>query len=145
LKNRHTDRKDRQFTSAAMKELKEYSWPGNVRELENAVERAFFLSSSTFIDSPVLEQKEILHPHTLSSKELDPSEIKENIHQITFSSSDEKHILFQIMEKTGGNVSTAAKLLGIGKTTLYTMLIRVGIRASDFRKKKKFKIFETKI
>jgi excisionase family DNA binding protein len=49
------------------------------------------------------------------------------------------------MEKTGGNVSTAAKLLGIGKTTLYTMLIRVGIRASDFRKKKKFKIFETKI
>jgi len=101
----------------AMRLLMGYSWPGNVRELQHAIEFAVIRSRDA-----------TLHPFDF------PPEIVEHAEGLPLLSKGHKapirHQDAQILEaldKTDGNRTAAAKLLGISRVTLYRHLKRLGI------------------
>ncbi|TEU16726.1 MAG: sigma-54-dependent Fis family transcriptional regulator [Dehalococcoidia bacterium] len=93
------------FSPDAMEFLLDYDWPGNVRELENAIERAVILTKDSLITVADLPQ-ENLSLVRLASTGKNLKEVEKN------------HVL-NVLRKTGGNYSEAARILGISRMTLY--------------------------
>ncbi|HCE43907.1 MAG TPA: sigma-54-dependent Fis family transcriptional regulator [Lentisphaeria bacterium] len=90
--------------------LMEYNWPGNVRELENVIERAAVFSGDA-----------VIMPEHLP-KSLISSGIRSGAYKgTTLESIGNEHIL-SVLEKTGGNKTRAAEILGIGTATLWRKL-----------------------
>jgi DNA-binding NtrC family response regulator len=122
----------RTFSDATLRVMTEYEWPGNVRELENAIERACALSSG-----PVLHMGDL--PTQLQNFRLQQGpEIHEQEERLErpVSASDgtivsiaemEKQAILGTIRQLKGDKLMAAKLLGIGKTTLYRKLKEYGI------------------
>jgi two-component system response regulator HydG len=103
----------------AMRRLMAYDWPGNVRELENAVERAVALGSGP-----------ILHIADLPSNlQLGPSEKMLESNELTTLDEMERRAILRALRETNGDKLAAARLLGIGKTTLYRKLKQYGPEA----------------
>jgi DNA-binding NtrC family response regulator len=102
----------RTISEDAMVHLTAYDWPGNVRELENAIERAVALGSGPILHVGDLPSN--LHYGTAErmpqSGELVPLE------------EMERRAILRAMREAGGDKIAAARLLGIGKTTLYRKL-----------------------
>jgi PAS domain S-box-containing protein len=96
------------LTRASLRILKNYSWPGNVRELENAIEHAVILAQKHLIKPEHLPE-EICHN---SKNVLAHSEFENE----GFSESDK---IRNALQKTAGNVTRAAALLGVHRTTLW--------------------------
>ena len=101
-----------QFTEAAMSQLLAYDWPGNVRELENAVERATALNSGPLLDLADLPSNVA---YTMNHRQPLPDEI------MPLEELERRAILHALHEASGDRME-AAKLLKIGKTTLYRKL-----------------------
>jgi DNA-binding NtrC family response regulator len=96
----------------AMRRITSYDWPGNIRELENAIERAVALGSGPILhvgDLPSNLQYTASEKHP-DGDELVPLEILE------------RRAIFRALQETSGDKLAAARLLGIGKTTLYRKL-----------------------
>jgi len=106
----------RTISEDAMRRLIAYDWPGNVRELENAVERAVALGSG-----PILHMGDL--PSNLQQdagdKSLDSDEM-------TTLEEMERRAILRALRETNGDKLAAARLLGIGKTTLYRKLKQYG-------------------
>lgn len=105
-----------ELSPTALEKLEQYAFPGNVRELQYTMERAVImsegdlLSSSDLIFSPieaVVEEKEDLKDLNLSSVE--------------------KNTILRVIEKHHGNISRAAKELGLTRTALYRRLSKYDI------------------
>jgi transcriptional regulator with PAS, ATPase and Fis domain len=96
----------------ALRRLLAYDWPGNVRELENAIECAVALS-----DESILTLDDLASVPNWGSSEgsLDSNEL------VPLAETERRAIL-QALQNTGGDRLAAARLLGIGKTTLYRRL-----------------------
>ncbi len=105
------------ISDEAMRILLEYSWPGNVRELKSAIEVAVICCKGVIIqpDDLPLELFESNDRQTLLSDNSQP---------------DEKQLLLAALERAGGNRSTAARLLGISRATLYRRLASLDITIS---------------
>ncbi len=102
----------RAISEDAMTRLISYDWPGNVRELENAIERAVALGSGPILhagDLPSNLQYGASH-RTPATDELLPLE------------ELERRAILRALHEAGGDKLAAARLLGIGKTTLYRKL-----------------------
>ncbi len=102
----------RTISEEAMRRLMAYDWPGNVRELENAVERAVALGSGPLLhvgDFPSNLQY-ASSEHVPDKDELLPLE------------ELERRAILRALRETGGDKLAAARILGIGKTTLYRKL-----------------------
>jgi len=86
----------------------DYRWPGNVRELQNAIQYAIVKSSSRLIsadDLPLeLRDLENICVRRGPSRKLDTESVR------------------SALERTGGNKVKAAKILGVGRATLYRFL-----------------------
>ena len=93
-----------------------YNWPGNVRELENAIQRAMVLGAGPLIQVKDLPSN-LLYPMTA------PAEGPE----ILALEELERRAIMQALEATGGDRLRAAKLLGIGKTTIYRKIRQYGL------------------
>jgi transcriptional regulator of acetoin/glycerol metabolism len=97
-----------------MQRLREYHWPGNVRELENVLERAVALAADNKLDTldlpaAVREPLRTTHvPARLSLKEV-----------------ERQHIL-ETVRACNENYDEAARVLGIGRTTLWRKLKEYG-------------------
>ena len=102
----------RSISEDAMGRLMAYEWPGNVRELENAVERAVALGSG-----PILHVGDLPSNLQYASGERWP----ENDELVPLEEL-ERRAIFRALRETGGDKLAAARLLGIGKTTLYRKL-----------------------
>ena len=102
----------RTIAEDAMRRLMAYDWPGNVRELENAVERAVALGSG-----PILHVGDL--PSNLQYK---ADERPLEIDELLPLEDLERRAIFRALHETGGDKLAAARLLGIGKTTLYRKL-----------------------
>jgi len=83
-----------------------YSWPGNVRELENMIEHGVILSKDETITVAELPQ-DITQPVYSGEK---------TIEEVT------KNHIINVLEETKGNITKAAEILGIRRTTLYNKL-----------------------
>ncbi|MFQ6044722.1 MAG: sigma-54 interaction domain-containing protein [Candidatus Poribacteria bacterium] len=101
------------MTDAALAAMLDYDWPGNVRELENAIEYAF-----------VRCQRERIHLMDLPKElnEEDSMRMKKESETKSISPEEEKAIILQALEDTRWNKTKAARMLGIGRTTLYKKL-----------------------
>lgn len=89
-----------------------YDWPGNVRELENAIERAMALGSG-----PVIETADL--PTTLQHP---TSELPPQSDELIPLQEMERRAILRAVRDCHGDKLQAARLLGIGKTTLYRKL-----------------------
>jgi two-component system response regulator HydG len=103
----------RTISEDAMRRIMAYDWPGNIRELENAIERAVALGSGP-----------ILHVGDLPSN-LQYSSSTEKLpegDELVPLEALERRAIFRALRETAGDKLAAARLLGIGKTTLYRKL-----------------------
>jgi DNA-binding NtrC family response regulator len=100
------------FSEEAMTQMLSYDWPGNVRELENAVERATALSSGPIIDVVDLPS----NVRYAAAQRVPPPD------QILPLEELERRAILHAMEEASGDKLHAARLLKIGKTTLYRKL-----------------------
>lgn len=96
----------------AMKQLLAYDWPGNVRELENAIERASALGAG-----PVLKSEDL--PLTLQ----DRTSVRASLDGEAVSLDElERRAILLALRESQGDKTAAARILGIGKSTLYRRL-----------------------
>ena len=100
------------LSSAALDRLLTYHWPGNVRELENCLERAVTMSSG-----PLIQMKDL--PSTLQLPSLQAPDTPTAVIPLE---DMERQAIERALASTGGDKMLAARLLGIGKTTLYRKL-----------------------
>ena len=117
-----------------MEVFREYEWPGNVRELENAVERLAALETGrelTAANLPTqLRNFQTGQRETEAAKEAAPLRqrgLKPGVSAVTPIAEMEKQAILRTIRKLNGDKLTAARLLGIGKTTLYRKLKEYGI------------------
>jgi DNA-binding NtrC family response regulator len=96
----------------AMRRIMAYDWPGNIRELENAVERAVALGSG-----PILHVGDLPSNLQFTSNERLPES-----DELVPLEALERRAIFRALRETSGDKLAAARLLGIGKTTLYRKL-----------------------
>ena len=102
----------RAISDDAMRRLIAYDWPGNVRELENAIERAVAMGSGP-----------IVHVGDLPSNLHYPSgERVPDKDELLPMDELERRAILRTLRETGGDKLAAARMLGIGKTTLYRKL-----------------------
>jgi two-component system response regulator HydG len=126
---------DRRLSEEVLHVLDKYDWPGNVRELENAIEQASALSDGPFInvsDLPPHLHEQGLAPDAREEESNAPTannvqlgvSVQRNIIPIA---EMERQAILGTIDQLGGDKIMAAKLLGIGKTTLYRKLKEYGV------------------
>ncbi len=101
----------KELAGDALKKLNRYDWPGNVRELRNVIERAMVVSSGEKITADDL----------LIEAEALPVKLTEL----------EKSTIVELLERYDGNITAAAKSLGIARTTLYRKMKKYGIKGTN--------------
>ncbi len=105
----------KRISAGTMKRLQKHSWPGNIRELQHAVERAVILSESN-----------ILEPHDFFIAENETQE--DNFTPDNMNLEEvEKVLVRKVIDKYGGNISRAAKELGLTRASLYRRIEKYGL------------------
>jgi PAS domain S-box-containing protein len=101
--------------SETIKALESWSWPGNVRELENFIERSVILSRGSSLRAPLSELR---------------ADTPEADGDSTLDHMERNHIL-HVFRETGGLISVAADRLGVPRTTLHSLMKKLGISRND--------------
>jgi Nif-specific regulatory protein len=99
--------------------LLNYDWPGNVRELENAIERSVVLGSTEFILPEDL-------PEALLENEVSASTATSYHDAVT---QTKKQIILSAIEKSKGNFTEAARLLGVHPNYLHRLIRNLNLRS----------------
>src|SRR5260221_5612630 len=136
----------------ALAALAAYTWPGNVRELENTIERAVYVAERTMIalrDLPEpVRMAYTLASHatargavaTPSAAQSPTASLRDALPMAAAppqnslrreSAGVEIAVIERALRVSGNNLSEAAKLLGVSRTTLWRKQIRYGLRTSD--------------
>ncbi|MCB0837449.1 MAG: sigma-54-dependent Fis family transcriptional regulator, partial [Bacteroidetes bacterium] len=114
----YSQRYDKNITgisTAALTRMEKYPWPGNIRELQHAIERAIIMT-----DSEILQPSDfnLVHVNEMGSGlQLDTYNLEEV----------EKLIIRKAITKHSGNISRAAKELGLTRTSLYRRIEKYGL------------------
>jgi len=122
------------FSDDALRLMNEYDWPGNVRELEHAIERACALSSGPVLhmaDFPTQLQDHRMHVENRIAGDATHPEENLSSHGVVSIAALEKQAILSTIRQLKGDKLMAARLLGIGKTTLYRKLKEYGIDESS--------------
>ena len=112
--NRTLEKSVKGFDSSATKALQRHPWSGNVRELKQKVQSAVLLCEGNKITEDDLELY-----------------VEQDALPVCYSLKDvqqEKERIRQALEQCGGNKVSAAKLLKIGRTTLYARIKEYGLK-----------------
>ena len=104
------------FTPSAMQLLQRYNWPGNIRELQHAIERAIIMADGDELDS---RDFFFLSAKPMNEKIAAPTTF--NLDEV------EKTTIQRVIDKNGGNISKAAKELGLTRASLYRRLEKYGL------------------
>lgn len=100
--------------------LEAYPFPGNIRELKNIVERALIESAGEEI------RPEHLHLRTAKNTSTDTAIVKDFVAGLPLDFQQAEVALIQrAMAETDGNITEAAKLLGINRTKIYRKLAQI--------------------
>jgi len=103
------------FSSEARKILNEWDWPGNVRELENAIEYAYCMA----------EGREIMPKHL--PNRVYNAMVEAKNHTVMTLKQAETIAVKCALDNSDGNVTKAAKILGIGRTSLYEKIHQINL------------------
>ncbi|MCR5519842.1 MAG: sigma-54 dependent transcriptional regulator [Bacteroidales bacterium] len=93
--------------ASARKVLEDARWSGNIRELQNCIEKAVILSEGKMLCAADLQISDS------GAREL--------------SAADEERLVREVLERSGGNISSAAKMLGVSRPTMYAKLKKYGL------------------
>ncbi len=104
------------MSTSALTAIDQWKWPGNVRELENRVKRAVIMADGKFVTA-----------NDLDFGDEDNDELLLNL-KAAREAADRKAIK-RAISRTEGNISSAAKLLGISRPTLYDLLKQYDLQA----------------
>jgi two-component system response regulator HydG len=118
------------LSDEALRTMLRYDWPGNVRELEHSVERASALSSGPILhlgDLPTQLQNQGLEARRAAAGESVSAVDNQAGAAVTTLADMERQAILSAIRTLNGDKLQAAKLLGIGKTTLYRKLKEYGI------------------
>ena len=97
--------------AAAM--LTEGRWSGNIRELQNCIEKAVILSEGRELTAKDIQLESVAKPVGTTIKAV--------------SEAEEERLVREAMDRTNGNISAAAKMLGVSRPTLYAKLKKYGL------------------
>jgi transcriptional regulator with PAS, ATPase and Fis domain len=105
-----------EFDQKALNKLSTYNYPGNVRELQYTIERAVIMA-----DNDLLEENDIIFSpiESTHTNEAEQKEMK--------LSAVEKNTILKVIQKHNGNISQAAKELGLTRTALYRRINKYDI------------------
>jgi DNA-binding NtrC family response regulator len=103
-----------------MKALTEYTWPGNVRELENTLERLVVFARDKTITTQDLVYSNAVLTSVLTREPLRLADM-ERLH------------IMKVLQRTEGNKSHAAQLLGIDRKTLRTKMTKYRIQVASIQ------------
>jgi len=101
------------FDPAAMQALLDHVWPGNVRELDHAIERAVLMAQGNMVRPSDL----VLRPGRDGATRVEEMTLEEV----------ERHLIQKALARHDGNVSHAAKMLGLSRSGLYRRLQKYGL------------------
>ncbi len=115
-----------EISPEAMALLMAHSWPGNVRELENVVQRMMVVCKGESLDVQDL-------PIEIQGKESELRDKAKDLKGISRGSAEvvEKRAILDALSKTGGNVTKAAKSLGISRATLHNKMKHYHLRDKE--------------
>ena len=118
--NKKLGKKMTSLDTKAMEALQRFHWPGNIRQLENVLERMILLSDQQTltlanIPSEISQLSDITTP-AISPETLKQGSFKDIVKDTT--QKIEKDLIVQALNKTHGNVTKAAKRLGISRKSL---------------------------
>jgi DNA-binding NtrC family response regulator len=102
------------FSRAAISAMEAYSWPGNVRELINRLRRAM-----------VMAERRLIVPADLGLDHTAGVEFEIALNDAR--SKAERHAIASTLQRTGQNIASAARQLGISRMTLYRLMDKHGI------------------
>lgn len=106
----------KRISAGTMKRLQKHDWPGNIRELQHAVERAVILSETNILEPHdfFIADSEEKSDNNFSAENLSLEEV-------------EKVLVRKVIDKHGGNISRAAKELGLTRASLYRRIEKYGL------------------
>lgn len=105
-----------EFDNKAIEKLMGYHYPGNVRELQYTIERAVIMA-----DEDMLQAKDLIFSPIESATVSDHEPVEMKLSTI------EKNTILKVIEKNNGNITKAAKELGLTRTALYRRLSKYDI------------------
>src|SRR6187200_1885702 len=105
-----------EFDNKAIEKLMSYHYPGNVRELQYTIERAVIMA-----DEDMLQAKDLIFSPIESAMVSDNEPVEMKLSTI------EKNTILKVIEKNNGNITKAAKELGLTRTALYRRLSKYDI------------------
>jgi len=105
------------FSAAALQKLQQYGYPGNIRELQYTIERAVIMAEDATLqpDDLIFSSLETAKPQTAEDADNVPL------------SEMEKNAILRVIDKHSGNITRAAKELGLTRTALYRRLNKYDI------------------
>ncbi len=114
---------EKRISGEAIQLLSEYDWPGNIRELFNVLERLRIASPQLALkDLHVLDP--LFGDHPLSDTE---KKEEQKLPEMNIREKIQKDLMIEALRKTKGNVTQAAKLLEVPRSTFYKRLKRFGL------------------
>jgi transcriptional regulator with PAS, ATPase and Fis domain len=99
-----------------LNKLSQYHFPGNVRELQYIIERAVIMS-----------EEDVIHKNDLLFSPLESQQPAGNEEPDLRLSTVERNAVLKVIEKHNGNITKAAKELGLTRTALYRRLSKYDI------------------
>ncbi len=125
------------FSRAALDRLRAYAWPGNVRELANVIERAVALSEGPVLDEGVMLPVAGAAVAVLSGSA--PGQPATGARQDAAATGElelpykeaveafRRHYILRALERTAGNKSEAARLMGVNRPYLHRLIKELGL------------------
>ncbi|OEH93281.1 hypothetical protein BFG57_12720 [Bacillus solimangrovi] len=99
-----TEHPSMKLTDDAWRKIKSYHWPGNIRELRSSIVQAIFLADYDVIEARHIQIR---------------TNVQENMRELKTLKELEKEAIESALQESGGNITVTAKILGIGRNTLY--------------------------
>lgn len=113
------------FDETVIQYFEKYPWPGNVRQLENVVEFAVSICETDRIDLDCL-------PEYLKAKR--PRDLSTESQEIVVAVEEaELKMLVELLKRTNGNMTQAARLAGLSRQTLYNKCKKYHQNPADFK------------
>jgi two-component system, NtrC family, response regulator AtoC len=118
--NREFKKRIHGLTPAAVSLVDQYRWPGNIRELRNAIERAMLLTTNDWIEPEDLTT--LMHTTVTAQFRLPAEGV--NLEEV------ERQLVMQALERSGGNQTQAAHLLGINRDQVRYRIEKFGLQTT---------------